>query len=45
MAIKTYSKGKPIAYKFSKAGNFSSSVAGNISAFSFVGENPKSTSF
>jgi len=45
MAIKTYSKGKPISYKFPKNGSFSSLFAGNLSSISFVGENPPNTNF
>lgn len=45
MAIKTYKKGKPITYRYTKNGTFHALIAGNISALTAVGEAATSTNF
>lgn len=43
MAIKTYKKGKPISYRYSKNGDFHALIAGNLSSIAPVGLNPSNT--
>lgn len=45
MAIKTYKKGKPITYRYSKNGTFHCLIAGNVSALTAVGGSATSKNF